>query len=104
MCSHAAIRWWTEFKTGDQTMLMCYGRGVIRRCNVQDTQMALEEAMAASLAFDACLMRQGTKTGAWITVLPSMVNGTDMGAQEWRNALFLCYGIDPPDLPTHCDG
>ena len=70
-------------------MLMCYIRGVIRRCNMQDTQMALEEAMAASLAFDARLMRQGTKTGAWITVLPSMVTGTDLGDQDWRNALFL---------------
>ena len=27
-----------------------------------------------------------------------------MGAQEWRDALFLWYGLDPPDLPTHCDG
>ena len=89
MCSHADIRGWTEFKTRDQTMLMCYGRGEIRRRNVQDTQMALEEAMAASLVFDARLMRQGTKTGAWITVLPSMVNGTDLGDQDWRNALFL---------------
>ena len=27
-----------------------------------------------------------------------------MGTQEWRNALFLWYGLEPPDLPTHCDG
>ena len=26
-----------------------------------------------------------------------------MGAQEWRDDLFLRYGIDPPDLPTYCD-
>ena len=26
------------------------------------------------------------------------------GAQEWYDALFLRYGLDPPDLPTHCDG
>ena len=35
---------------------------------------------------------------------PSTVNGTELGAQEWRDALFLRYGLDPPDLPTHCDG
>ena len=28
----------------------------------------------------------------------------ELGAQEWRNALFLRYGLKPPDLPTHCDG
>ena len=35
---------------------------------------------------------------------PSTVNGTDLGSQEWRDALFLRYGLDPLDLPTHCDG
>ena len=39
-----------------------------------------------------------------MTVQPSTVNGTEMGPQEWRDALFLQYGLDPPDLPTHCDG
>ena len=34
---------------------------------------------------------------------PSTVNGTGLGAQEWRNALFLWYGLEPPDLPTHCN-
>ena len=35
---------------------------------------------------------------------PSTVNGTDLGSQEWRDALFLQYGLEPPDLPTYCDG
>ena len=45
-----------------------------------------------------------TKTGAWLTVQPSTVNGTELGAQEWRNNLLLRYGINPTDLPTHCNG
>ena len=35
---------------------------------------------------------------------PSTVIGTELGAQEWRDALFLRYGLDPPDLLTYCDG
>ena len=35
---------------------------------------------------------------------PSTVNGTELGDQEWYDALFLRYGLDPPDLPTYCDG
>ena len=35
---------------------------------------------------------------------PSTVNGIDLGAQEWRDALFLRYGLEPPDLPSYCDG
>ena len=40
----------------------------------------------------------------WISVLLSTVNGTELGAKEWRDSFFLRYGIDPPDLPPHCDG
>ena len=65
---------------------------------------ALKEAMVLSHALDACQMRQGTKTGAWITVFPSTVNVTDMGDQDWCDTFFLCYSVEPPDFPTHCDG
>ena len=49
-------------------------------------------------------MRQATKTGAWLTVQPSTVNGTELGAQEWRDALFLQYSLEPPDLLKYYDG
>ena len=44
------------------------------------------------------------RTGLWLSVLPSTANGTELGAQEWRDSLFLRYGIEPPDLPDYCDG
>ena len=49
-------------------------------------------------------MRRAAKTGAWLAVLPSTVNGTELGAQEWQEALFQRYGLEPPDLPKYCDG
>ena len=67
-----------------------------------------EETLTAALEGAPVLqerqMRRVAKTGAWITVLPSTVNRTELGAQEWRDALFLSYGLDPPDLPKYCDG
>ena len=36
-------------------------------------------------------------------MLLSTVNGTELGDQEWNDALFLRYGLDPLDLPTHCN-
>ena len=45
-----------------------------------------------------------TQTRAWLSVLPSTVNGTELGVQEWSDFLSLCYGIEPPDLPEHCNG
>ena len=44
------------------------------------------------------------RMGAWLSVLTYIVNGTKLGDQEWRDYLFLRYGIDPPDLMSHCDG
>ena len=41
---------------------------------------------------------------AWLSVLPSTVNGAELGVQEWRDSLFVGYGIEPPDLPSYCDG
>ena len=49
-------------------------------------------------------MQRAAKTRAWLTVLPSTVNGTKLGAQEWWDALFLWYRLKPPDLLSHCDG
>ena len=34
---------------------------------------------------------------------PSTVNGTEMAAQECRDALFLRYGLEPPGLPKFCN-
>ena len=51
----------------------------------------------------ASRLRQATKTGAWMTVQPSTVNRTELGAQELRDSLFLWYGLDPPDLPNYCN-
>ena len=45
-----------------------------------------------------------TKTGACLTVQPPIVNGTELGGQEWHDTLFLRYGLEPPDLLMYCDG
>ena len=64
----------------------------------------LEETLAGSLIQGAYRLRWATKTGAWLTVQKSTVNGTELGAQEWRDYLFLRYSLDPPDLPHYCNG
>ena len=68
----------------------------------------MEEALSAtlegSLVQRTRRLRQATKTGAWLTLQPFTVNGTELGKQEWHDALFMRYGLEPPDLPTYCDG
>ena len=64
----------------------------------------MEEAMTTAPTLDARQLRRGTNTGAWLTVLPPKMKGTELGDQVWCDALFLRFGIEPLDLPTHCDG
>ena len=48
-------------------------------------EIQAEEALTAALerapVMQARRMRQAAKTGAWLTVLPSTVNGTELGPQ-----------------------
>jgi hypothetical protein len=39
-----------------------------------------------------------------LSVLPSAVNGAELSAQEFRDALLLQCARGPPDLPSFCDG
>ena len=76
----------------------------MRHRGEQWAEAALTAALEGALVHQARQMQRAAKTEAWLTVLPSTVNGTKLGAQEWRDALFLQYGLEPPDLPSHCDG
>ena len=64
----------------------------------------MEEAILTPLDLVAHFLQRGTKTCAWLTGTPSTVNGTDLGAQEWLDTLFLKYSIDPPSLYTISNG
>ena len=63
---------------------------------------SLEATIAGAPEVVTRRMRRATKTGAWMTVQPSTLNGTDLGAQEWRDSAFLRYGLEPLDLPKYC--
>ena len=79
------------------------GRTAVRRRGQIQAEEDLTAALEGAPVFHARRLQQAAKTRAWITVLPSTVNRTELGSQEWRDALFLLYGLDPPDLPKYCD-
>ena len=58
---------------------------------------------AAALKPDAWRLRRIQMTGALLLVLPSTVNGMELGAQEWRYSICLNYTIEPPDLTSYFD-
>jgi hypothetical protein len=49
-------------------------------------------------------MKRATQTGAWLTTLPDLLNGTELAADEFRDSLRLRFGLAPANLPARCDG
>jgi hypothetical protein len=43
-------------------------------------------------------------TGAWLSNLPSLLNGSDLSAEEFRDGLRLRFGLPPISLPPQCNG
>ena len=76
----------------------------MRRCGQIRSEEALTSALEGAPVLHAHRLQRAAKTRSWLTVQPSTVNGAELGSQEWRDALFLWYGLEPPDLPTYCDG
>ena len=90
--------------TADHSACLQEGLTSVRRRGQSWAEEVLTAALEGAPVLHACRMRRTAKTGAWLTVLPSTVNGTKLEAQEWSDALFLRYGMDPPDLHKYCDG
>ena len=49
------------------------------------------------------LMRS-METGAWLTVVPDSLNGTELSQEEFRDNLRLRYSLRPIGLQERCDG
>ena len=100
----SALRGQVTFQTANHAACFQDGRAAVRRKSVTKAMASLEATITGDPEVVTRRLRRSTKTGAWMMVHPSTVNGTELGAQEWRDAAFLCYGLEPPDLPKYCDG
>ena len=77
---------------------------MVRRIGQRRAEEDLTAELEGAPVLHARRLRRDTKTRAWLKVQLSTVNGAELGAQEWRDDLFLRYGLEHPDLSTHCDG
>jgi hypothetical protein len=77
------------------------------------TNRAVREGMAENRleayleTVDAATKRRVKRSqdcGAWLTVMPSQLNGTELSALEFRDALRIRFGLNPQNLPEQCDG
>ena len=106
VCGHlvVAIRGTTGFRSADHRAIMKAGKAEYRERNQIQAQKKLDKILQELPDGRRRTITRGQKTGAWISVLPSTINGTELSSQEFRDALYMRYGITPPDLPGNCDG
>jgi hypothetical protein len=78
----------------------------LKSCKTVMNEMALTLILDQLDCDTACrTIRQGTKRWQWLSIMPSMLNGTELSVQEFRDALLLCYAArSPRDPSSHCDG
>jgi hypothetical protein len=106
VCSHLieAIRGRVPFQHADHLS--------VQRATIQQLRSRKktkhDQELATLLTDIRCHTRRqietGKETGAWLTVLPSTINGMELSAQEFRDKLLIRYACQPPDLLETCDG
>jgi hypothetical protein len=106
MCSYliATLRGNVEFHTYEHKEVIQEVKAELTTRNNARHETVLT-ALASKLSCnDHRTILQGKATGQWLSVLPSLANGTELSAQEFRDALLFRYARSPPDLPSQCDG
>ena len=76
----ARLRGMAKFRSGNHTLLMREGKDKIQRRHAEETETALGEARADTLNPDAQRLRRIQRTGAWLLVPPSIINGSELRA------------------------
>jgi hypothetical protein len=106
ICGHiiAAIRGKAKFRSTDHSSTMSAGKAAYRARNAAANQGKLDSILKKLSPERRRTILRGEQTGAWLSTLPSIVNGTELSTQEFRDAINMRYGITPPDLPLKCDG
>ena len=86
-----------------------------KQCVRQAGAKTRKERVESEVEFVESLAERSTKamakrlgraglTGAWLTVMPNLLNGTLLSMEEWRDNARLRYGLRPIGLCERCDG
>lgn len=106
MNSHllASLRGTDTFRSADHMSVTKEVRSELKLRRSEENESELERLTATMTPAQRRTIMRGKETGQWLSALPTTVSGTILSPQEFRDSLFLRYGLTPPDLPEVCDG
>jgi hypothetical protein len=64
----------------------------------------LDAIIASSRPLEKRRIVRSAATAAWLSTRPSLLNGSDLSAEEFRDGVRLRFGLTPTSLPPRCDG
>ena len=84
----AALTGQLVFRTADHSACLRMGRMVMHKQGKKRSEEALTAALEGAPVLQAHRLQRVAKTGAWLTVLPSTVNRTDLGHRNGATPSF----------------
>jgi hypothetical protein len=102
ICSHltAAVRGVEKFKHSTHMAIRKDTIAELRKRKTQRHDKELSSILAPLVCHTIQHLKTRTETGAWLSVMPSTVNGTELSTQEFRDKLLIRYARQPLDLPV----
>ena len=61
----------------------------------------LTAILSTATPIDKRRIKRSATTGAWLTTLPNLLNGSELSAEEFRDGVRLRLGLKPTSLPPH---
>ena len=106
ICSHilAAFRGVETFRSAKHTSVISEVKTELKLRNRNKYENEMTLLTSKLPCDDRRTILRGQETGQWLSVLPSTVNGTELSAVEFRDALNLRYARTPGGLQSSCDG
>jgi len=90
---------------GEYHMAASSTKAKLRAARDKADKLVLQASLAATAnPVTKRVVKRAGFTGAWLTVIPSRVNGTELTADEFRDPLNVRYNLRPPHTPKRCDG
>jgi hypothetical protein len=106
-CGHlvAALCRTTDFRSEDHSATMQSGKAELQKRNQVSRNEKLVTILRPMRAEKSQTICRGKDTGAWLSVLPSTLNGTALLAQEFQaDALSMRHAETPHNFLDKCNG
>jgi hypothetical protein len=94
----------TRFRLQTHNETVQAARRAHQELTASNASTALISYLATQPEHISRIIRRAPTTGQWLSITPTTSSQTLLSPVEFRDGLHLRYGMNPPGLPSQCDG